>query len=56
MEAYKIEVKEYLSRVIEIEAESRNEAISIVKEMYKAEEIVLDSEDYVITEIEGYEE
>ena len=56
MEIYKIEVKETLSRIIEIEAKSNDEAILKVKEMYKKEEIVLSSDDFVTTEIEDYVE
>jgi hypothetical protein len=55
METFKIEVQEFLSRIIEIEAKSAEEAISKVREMYRNEEIVLDSDDYVTTEIEIYE-
>jgi len=55
METFKIEVREFLSRIIEIEASSGEEAVSKVKAMYKNEEIVLDSEDYVATEIEEYD-
>lgn len=56
MTTYKIEVKETLSRVVEIEAPSAQEAIDKAREMYKAEEIVLDADDYVTTEIEDYKE
>jgi hypothetical protein len=55
VKTYKIEVQEFLSRIIEIEAKSAEEAISKVREMYRNEEIVLDSDDYVTTEIEIYE-
>ncbi|MBC7411343.1 MAG: DpnD/PcfM family protein [Bacteroidia bacterium] len=50
METFKIEVKETLSRTIEIEANSMDEAYSKIREMYRDEEIVLDSEDYIETE------
>ena len=55
MTTYKIEIQELLSRIIEIEAPSAEEAIDKVRAMYKAEEIVLDSGDYVGTEIEEFE-
>ena len=55
MSKYKIEIKETLSKIIEIEASSSQEAIDKVKEMYRAEVIVLDSDDYVSTEIDEYE-
>ncbi len=55
MTTYKIEIQELLSRIIEIEAPSAEEAIDKVKEMYRTEEIVLDSDDYVSTEIDEFE-
>lgn len=56
MSNYKIEITETLSRVIEIEALSAEEAIDKAREMYRAEKIVLDGDDYVEMEIEEYEE
>jgi hypothetical protein len=56
METFKIEIQEFLSRIIEIEAENIDEAISTVKQMYQNEEIVLDSGDFVSTEIEKFSE
>lgn len=50
METFKIEVKETLSRVIEIEANSADEAFSKIQDLYEKEEIVLDADDYVETE------
>lgn len=50
METYKIEVKETLSRIIEIKATSEDEAFSKIRDLYRNEEIVLDSDDYVDTE------
>jgi len=54
METFKIEVKETLSRIIEIEANSNDEAVLKVKEMYQMEEIVLDYDDFVTTEIDEH--
>ncbi len=54
METFKIEIQEFLSKIIEIEAKNIDEAVSKVREMYRSQEIVLDSEDYVTTEIEEY--
>ena len=34
METFKIEIKEFLSKIVEIEAKNVDEAISKVKEMY----------------------
>ena len=48
-----LEIKQgkFLSKIVEIDAENINDAISKVKELYRNEEIVLDSNDYVTTEI-----
>jgi hypothetical protein len=54
MEKFEIEIQEFLSRIIEVEAKDANEAISKVREMYRKEEIVLDCDDYVTTEIDLY--
>jgi hypothetical protein len=47
MKTYKIEVKETLSRIIEINANSINEALENVQKIYKNEEIILDNDDFV---------
>ena len=52
MKKYQIEVKEVLSRVIEVEANNENEALDKVYEMYDNEEIVLDWHDLVEHEID----
>lgn len=54
METFKIEIQEFLSKIIEVEAENIEEAVTKVKKLYQDEEIVLDSEDYVTTEINQY--
>ena len=46
MKTYKIEVKETLSRIIEIDANSIDEALEDVQKIYKKEEIILDSDDF----------
>lgn len=51
MSTYKIEIQETLSRIIEIEASSPEEAIDKVRGMYSEEEIVLGGDDYVSKEI-----
>lgn len=53
---YKIEIKETLSRIIDIEAENEEGAIRKAREQYKNQKIVLDSGDYIDTEINIYEE
>jgi hypothetical protein len=50
MKTFKIEVKETLSRIIEIDANSANEAFLKIQNLYNNEEIVLDADDYVETE------
>ncbi len=47
MKTYKIEIKETLSRIIEINADSIDDALLEVEQLYKKEEIVLDSNDFV---------
>ncbi len=54
MEIFKIEIQEFLSKIIEIEGENINEAVSKVKEMYNNQEIVLDYNNYVSTEINEF--
>ena len=54
MKNYKIEIQELLSRIIEIEAPSTEEAIDKARAMYRAEEIVLGGDDCVGTEIEEF--
>jgi len=51
MKKYRIEVKEVLSRTVETEAESEEEAVEMVWHMYRNCDIVLDASDYVETEI-----
>lgn len=46
MKTYTISVKELLSRDIEMQAESYDEARSKVKELYDKEEIVLTADDF----------
>ena len=56
MKTFKVEIKETLSRIIEINATSIDEAVSKVKEMYRKEEVVLSWNDFVTTEIDDYVE
>lgn len=51
MKKYEVRFIETLERIIEIEAESEEEAQDIADEMYNNEEIVLDSEDFQGREI-----
>lgn len=54
MKKYNVEVIETLSRVIEIDANSYEEAKSIAEEKYNNSEIVLDWEDYESVEYKRY--
>ncbi len=51
MPFYMIEINEMLSRIIDIEADSKEDALKIAREKYRNEEIVLDSDDYQSTDI-----
>ena len=51
MTKYRIEVTEVLSRIVEIEAENEDDAVEMVRQMYRNCELVLDASDYVETEI-----
>jgi len=42
-----IEVREILSRVVAVNADSIDDAIDIVRDMYKKQEIVLDDGDFI---------
>lgn len=53
---YKVEIKETLSRIINLEADSEEEAILKAKTEYKNQNIILDDNDYIDTEINIYEE
>lgn len=46
-----VEITETLSKIVEIEANTEEEALQIANEMYQEEEIVLDENDYIDTKI-----
>ena len=52
MKDYKVEITEYLQRVVDVKAESSDEAVKKVEEEYDKCEIVLGYEDFVCKEIE----
>jgi hypothetical protein len=56
METFKIEVKETLSRTIEVEAKSTEEALLKIEDLYKKQEIVLDAGDFVEAEFLNIED
>ncbi len=47
METFKIEIQEFLARVVEVEATNFQEAMTNVQERYKKAEIVMDYNDFV---------
>jgi hypothetical protein len=47
MGTYKIEIQEFLAKVVEVQAENISEAFSKVNDQYKKAEIVLDYNDFV---------
>jgi hypothetical protein len=51
MEIFKIKIEEILSRTVAVQADNRNEALDIANQMYTSEEIVLDYNDLLKTEI-----
>lgn len=50
MTKYRVDITETLCRTIETEAESEDEAVEIVRRMYRNCDIILDPSDYVETE------
>lgn len=54
MATFKIEIQEFLSRIVEIDAKNIEDAIIKVKELYQNEKIVLDSSDFVTSKIEEF--
>lgn len=53
---YKVEIKEYFSRIIEVEASSEGEAKSLVINQWHNGEIVLDVDDFIYRDISIYED
>lgn len=52
---YYVKIKEYLEKVVEIEANNEKEAESIIKDQYYKEQILLDFADWIETEFEVIE-
>ena len=52
MTKYRIEVREVLSRIVETEAENEDDAVEMVRQMYRNCEVVLDASDYQETDID----
>ena len=53
---FQVEVREYLQRIVEVEAASEYEAELKVLHAYKDEEIVLDDFDFMDYEVEIYKD
>jgi hypothetical protein len=51
---YQVKITEYLSKIIEVEADDEVDARLLVEEMYCGQEIILDSEDFDDVEFEIY--
>lgn len=47
MNTYTFEITETLQRLVKIEATDEKEAYEIINDMYKKEEVVLDSDDFI---------
>lgn len=56
MKKYDITITETLVRHVDIEADSREEALEKANEQYENSEIVLDADDYTSTLIEVFKE
>ena len=48
---YKIEITETLQKIVEIDAKDEESALITTKQLYREEKIVLDSTNYIDTEI-----
>jgi len=53
--SFKIEIKETLSRVVEVKASSLDEAFNEVQSKYHDESIILDSNDFTDVEFKVFE-
>ena len=51
---YQVKITEYLSKIVEVEADDEIDARLLAEEMYCGEEIVLDSSDFVWVEFKIY--
>ena len=53
---YRIQITERLRKIIDVEAEDREEALRVIMRMYQNEEIVLSADDYHGTNFKFIEE
>lgn len=51
----KVEITEILQRTVEVDAADINDAVEKVEELYKNEDIILDSSDYITTDFKVIE-
>lgn len=56
MQTFQIEVKETLSQLVEISADSEAEAVLIAKQRYQNEEIVLDADNHIATDFSVWQD
>jgi len=47
MKTFKIELMEVLSKTIEVEADTADEAMTLVNKKYQSEEIILDESNFI---------
>lgn len=52
---FQIEIVETMSNIVEVVAENEQEALLRAQEMYRNEEVILDSEDYIDTKFNIFE-
>ena len=52
---FQIEIVETISNIVEVVAENEQEALLRAQEMYRNEEVILDSEDYIDTKFNIFE-
>ena len=51
MTKFRVEITEILSRIVELDADNEEDALELARRMYRNCDIILDSSDYVETEI-----
>lgn len=52
----KVEIKETLSRIIDVDTDDKQKAIDTVAKAYQTQQIVLDSNDFIDVRIDVYHE
>jgi hypothetical protein len=53
MAEFEVEITETLQRVVKVETDTLDEAVTQVRECYEREKIILDSGDFLGVDIEG---